>query len=115
MNGQLRSWLKPVANKNEYLAALRAAIKQMHNCESVWLKTEPVHEVFKGQTVWRGDVEVFSLFGHPKAMRAYAWARLEGDKDETTKFTAVLEIPPVKDSKTAVQASIMASGQTPQS
>ena len=80
----------------------------MHNCESVWLKTVPVCEMFQGKTVWDGDVEMFSLFGHPKALHAYAWAKLEGQNDETTKFVAVLELPPVTDARTAVQASIMA-------
>lgn len=80
----------------------------MHGCESVYLKTEHVHETFQGQTVWNGDVEVFSLINHPNAMRAYAWAHLEGKKDDKTRFVAVLELPPVKDAKTAVQASIMA-------
>ena len=27
----------------------------------------PVHEVFRGQTVWKGEVEVFDLKGHTKA------------------------------------------------
>jgi hypothetical protein len=68
----------------------------------------PVHEQFQGKTVWKGDVEVFDLLEHPKAKRAYAWAHLDGPKDEETRFVAVLELPPVKDAKTAVQASIMA-------
>jgi hypothetical protein len=102
-----------VASKQDYLAALRAAIAQMHGCSSIYLKTVHVHETFQGKTVWNGDVEVFSLIGNTKALRAYAWARLEGASDETTKFTAVLEIPPVKDAKTAVQAAIMADSKKP--
>jgi hypothetical protein len=100
-----------VANKFDYVAALRLAIAQLHGCQSVYLKTVHVHETFQGKTVWNGDVEVFSLIGHPKALHAYAWARLEGAGDQTTKFTAVLEIPPVTDAKTAVQASIMADSK----
>jgi hypothetical protein len=34
--------------------------------------TVPVHEVFRGKTVWQGDVEVFDINGHPKAKRCYA-------------------------------------------
>jgi hypothetical protein len=51
-----------VANKKQdYLAGLREAIRNMHQCESTWLETVPVHEVFRGKTVWQGDVEVFAL------------------------------------------------------
>ena len=49
--------------------------------------------------------------GHPKAQKAYAWAHYDGDKDQEIRFVAMLEIPPVKDAKTAVQASIMAAGK----
>jgi hypothetical protein len=56
--------------------------------------------------MWQGDVEVFDLMQHPKARRAYAWARLHGEKDNESRFFVVLELPPVKDAQTAVQASI---------
>jgi len=115
MNGRLRNWLNVVANKQDYIAALRLAIAQMHHCESVWLRTEHVHETSQGQTVWHGDVEVFSLIRHPKARYAYAWAHLEGQKDERTRYFAVLELPPVKHAKTGVRASIMADSKTGQS
>ena len=67
----------------------------------------PVHEVFNGQTVWRGDVEVFDLHNHPKAKRAYAWSHLDGKADERTRFVAVLEIPPVESAETAVSVQIV--------
>ncbi len=70
--------------------------------------TVPVHERFKGQTVWRGEVEVFDLTGHPRANRAYGWSHLDGPKDERERFVTVLEIPPVESAETAVRASIMA-------
>ena len=40
-------------------------------------QTVPVHEIFRGATVWQGEVEVFDLIGHPKAMCAYAWSHRE--------------------------------------
>ena len=67
---------------------------------------EHVHETFQGKTVWERYVEVFNVINHPKAKRAYAWAQLDGPTDDQTRFIAVLELPPVKDAKTAVQASI---------
>lgn len=102
-------------SKPDYIKALQEAIRNMHGCHSVWIKTEHVHETFQGKTVWEGDVEVFNLVGHPKAHRAYAWAHLEGAKDDQTRFVAVLELPPVKDAKTAVQAAIMSTVKKPQS
>jgi hypothetical protein len=115
MNGQLRNWLKPVANKKDYIEALKQAFWELHRCWATHVETIPVHEVFEGKTVWKGDVEVFNLTGHPRTKTGYAWARLEGRNDETTKFVTVLELPPVTDAKTAVQASIMADTKTPQS
>jgi len=67
----------------------------------------PVHEVFRGETVWQGDVEVFDLTGHPKAKRCYAWSHLDGAKDYRERFVAVLEIPPVDSAKRAVQVQIV--------
>jgi hypothetical protein len=52
-------------------------------------------------------VEAFDLIGHPKAKRCYAWSHLEGDRDERTRYVAVLEIPPVVSPETAVRASIV--------
>ena len=83
----------------------------MHKCGAVWRETMPVHEVFRGQTVWRGWDEVFDLHGHPEAKRYYAWSHLDGPKDERTRYVTILEIPPVESAKTAVQASIMADGK----
>ncbi len=100
-----------LTNKQAYISAIRLAITQTHGCESVHVGTVPVHETFKGRTVWNGNVEVFSLINHPKAKRLYAWAHLEGPKDDKTRFVAVLELPPVTDAKTAVRASIMADAK----
>jgi hypothetical protein len=102
-------------DKHEYLARLQVAVQELHKCGATWRETVPVHEVFRGQTVWKGRVEVFDLTGHPKAKRAYAWSHREGKNDEGERFVAVLEIPPVVSAKTAVQASILADAKTPQS
>jgi hypothetical protein len=94
-------------NKKDYIAQVYAAVTQLHNCGATWRETVPVHEVFRGETVWQGDVEVFDLTGHPKAKRAYAWSHLDGDKDERTRYVAVLEIPPVVSAETAVRVQIV--------
>ncbi len=94
-------------NKQKYRDNLRAVIGKLHNCGAVWRETVPVHEIFNGQTVWQGDVEVFDLNNHPKAKRVYAWSHLDGDKDESERFVAVLEIPPVDSAQKAVQVQIV--------
>jgi hypothetical protein len=95
-----------VANK-KYIERLAGVIDHLHKCHSTWVKTVTVHEVFRGETIWHGDVEVFDLTGHPKAKRAYAWSHLDGAKDERTRFVAVLEIPPVESAETAVRVQIV--------
>ena len=101
-----------MASKAEYIDDLKAVIGKVHGCGSAHVESVPVHEVFRGQTVWQGHVEVFDLNGHPKAKRAYAWSHREGPNDQGERFVTVLEIPPVESAKTAVQASIMADSKT---
>jgi len=31
----------------------------------------PVHEMIEEKTIWKGDVEVFDLYGHPSAKKCY--------------------------------------------
>jgi hypothetical protein len=96
-----------VANKQDYLAQVQVAVQQLHNCTAIWSETVPAHELFRGKTVWQGDIEVFDLIGHPKAKRCYAWSHLDGAKDERTRFVAVLEIPFVVSAETAVRVQIV--------
>ena len=97
-----------MANKQEYIDRLQAAIQQLHKCAASHRETVLVQGTFKGETVWDGAVEVFDLIGHPKALRCYAWSHRKGPTDQGERLVAVLEIPPVESAKTAVQASIMA-------
>ena len=94
-------------NKQDCIARVQVAVSQLHNCGAVWRETVPVHEVFNGETVWQGDVEVFDLHGHAKAKRAYAWSHREGKNDKGERFVAVLEIPPVESALTAVRVQIV--------
>jgi hypothetical protein len=100
-----------VANKQNYLARLQVVIQQLHNCGAIHSATIPVHEVFQGQTVWKGEVEIFNLFRHPKADRCYGWSHPEGQDDKGERFVTVLEIPPVVSAVTAVRASIVADSK----
>ncbi len=88
------------------LNELRQAVERLHNCLAVHAGSAPVEEVFKGQAVWKGHVEIFDLTGHPKASRAFAWEH--GTDVGTIRYHAVLEIPPVESPETAVRAVIVA-------
>jgi hypothetical protein len=62
-----------------------------------------------GETTWRGEVEVFSLVGHRKALKAYAWseATLRGER----RFLAVLHVGGVDSAAGAVRASMLTDAQ----
>jgi len=62
--GKRRNWSKAVADP-KYIENLRNVIFQRHGCKSSWIESLPVHDVFNGQIVWDGIVEVFRLTGHP--------------------------------------------------
>jgi hypothetical protein len=89
--------------------SLEEAIKAVHGCDSVHVRSEAVHEVFRGLTAWQGTVEVFDLIGHPKAKRAYVWQY--EDDDKKTKTVTVLEIPPVDSAESAVKVAIAAAAR----
>ena len=90
------------------IPALQDAIRHLEGVESRHLGTFPVHETAPGtnETVWRGDVEMFALVGHPKATNAYAWS--EATTGSKRRFFVVLHAPPVDSPAAAVRASIMA-------
>jgi hypothetical protein len=86
---------------------IATVIRNLHGAEPIWVATVPVKEIFQGQTVWEGDVEVFDLEGHPKADRVYAWSHLAGEADEQKRYVTVLHIPPVDSPQTAVKLAIV--------
>ncbi len=92
---------------SEYLSRLKLTIEHLHHCGAFHRESVPVHEVFRGQTVWQGEVEVFDLAGHPKAKRCYGWSHPDGPDDKDERFVTVLELPPVESAKTAVQVAIV--------
>lgn len=88
-------------NKSDYIARLQTIIEHLHNCVAVWHSTVLVHEVFQGEIVWEGDVEVFELTGHPAATRCYGWAN-----GEPGAFITILQSPPVASPKDAVRVTV---------
>ncbi len=87
---------------------LTEAILAVHGCSAAHSWTAQVHESWEGQTVWQGEVEVFTLSGHPRTDTAYAW-NFVADSGKT-QSVAVLKVPPIETPSDAVRAAI-ASGR----
>jgi hypothetical protein len=90
-----------------YIEELQDAIRHLYHTEPVYVETVPVKEVFQGQTVWEGEVEVFDLPESPEADRIYAWAYDTDHADEPKRTVTVLHLPPVVSPELAVRASIV--------
>jgi hypothetical protein len=89
-----------VANK-DYIERLKQVIFHLHKSGAIHVGAVPVEEIFHGKTLWKGDVEVFDLTGHPKAKRCYGWTY--GEPEE---FITILELPPVTDAQSAVKVGV---------
>lgn len=87
-----------------YIEELQKAISDLYGSDSTHVETVPVKEVFEGETMWDGEVEVFDLADHPETDRVYAWA-YDDDQGEKRVVT-VLHIPPATTPENAVRASI---------
>jgi hypothetical protein len=90
-----------------YIEELQDVIRNLYHIEPVYVETVPIKEVFQGQTVWEGEVEVFDLPDSPDADRVYAWAHDTENVDQPKRTVTVLHIPPVTSPQKAVQASII--------
>ena len=90
-----------------YIEELKDVIRKLHGAEATHVETVPVIESHEGQTVWKGEVEVFDLHDHPKAPRVYAWTHETDDADTPRRTVTVLHVPPITSPRKAVQASIV--------
>src|SRR6266404_3547597 len=90
-----------------YIEELQDVIRKLHGTESTHVETVPIKEIFNGETVWEGEVEVFDLHDHPKTHRVYAWAHDTDDSNNPKRHVTVLHVPPATSSRKAVQASIV--------
>src|ERR1700679_900787 len=86
---------------------LKAIIHKLHGANATHRESVPVKEVWNGQTIWEGIVEVFDLHDHPKANIAYAWSHETDDPENPKRHVTVLHVPPVESPITAVRAAIM--------
>lgn len=85
---------------------LQKAIKELHSCDSSWIRSVHIREDHEGKLVWDGDVEVFELIGHPTAKLCYAWSHTI-DGSTKRKYIAVLHQLPVDSPQAAVRAAII--------
>lgn len=90
-----------------YLEELRDIIRRVHGAEATHVESVPVKEMFRGETVWEGIVEVFDLVGHPTAFRVYAWAHDTDDPTNPRRHVTVLHSHPIKSAEDAVKAAIV--------
>ena len=90
-----------------YIEELQDVIRRLHSSDSTHIETVPVKEMFDGQTVWEGEVEVFQLHDHPKTDRVYAWRHETDDPENPQRTVTVLHVPPITSPRKAVQASIV--------
>lgn len=90
-----------------YLDDLKEVIHKLHGVRATHVQSVPVKEVFQGQTIWDGVVEVFDLHGHPKTHRVYAWGHDTDDPANPRRNVTVLHIPPAISPETAVRAALI--------
>jgi hypothetical protein len=89
---------------------LKLAVEAQHGCTAMLVQSVPVKETFDGNPVWDGVVHVFTIHGHPKANKAYAWSSpIEGS--DKRRFFAVLHEGPVTSPLEAVRAAIVAEAK----
>ena len=88
-------------------SALRAAIELLHSCAAVFRSVETVSVELHGRRIWRRQVAVFDLHGHPTAHRSYAWTDQDAD-DAKVHHRVVLHSGPVRSARDAVSAFFLA-------
>jgi hypothetical protein len=86
---------------------LQRAIEGQHGGKAAFVRAELVKEVFDGKTVWEGVVHIFTLDGHPRATRAYAWSSPVECSDRR-QFYAVLHLGGIRSPLDAVRVAMVA-------
>ena len=86
----------------DYRYDLTSAIENKARCAVTYLHTQPVKLVSDGIVLWKGQVEVFQLSGHPEAKVAYGWGvpNFEGKME----YFTVIAKPPLETPVAAVKA-----------
>ena len=87
-----------------FIPVLQEAVERLHKCQAVHSKTVAVHESFQGQTIWEGEVEVFTVKGHARATRCFAWVLKKNGSPPCC--VALLDTWPVTSPGAAVKTAI---------
>ena len=90
-----------------HIEELRDVIRRLHGADSTHIASVPVKEMFRGQAVWDGVVEVFDMIGHPTATRLYAWSHTTDDPANPRRHVTVLHSEGVTSPLLAVRAAII--------
>ena len=91
---------------NDTLPKIQRAVEKTVGGPVAHAESKPVVETFRGQVIWQGIVEVFTVAKPPPA-KAYGWiVAAKGGPD----YVAVLGIPPINAPLDAVRAWIVSQG-----
>ena len=91
----------------KHIAELADIIRKLHGAEATHRASVPIKEIFNGQTIWEGIVEVFDLHGHPAAERVYAWSHETDDPENPKRHVTVLHGGKITSALDAVRAAII--------
>lgn len=84
------------------IARLKHTIRRKYKCHAEHVDSRLVVERVNGG-VWRGQVEVFELIGHPQVGRCYGWFEERGGK---LICRTKLKVPPVTSAQRAVRVAL---------
>jgi hypothetical protein len=93
-----------------HLGALKAAVQRLYVCVAAHQATVTVDDMFRGRTMWKGDVQVFSLDGCPGRKTCYAW--FDHAPGNPARFFSVLENNYIRTAEMAVK-SVLFFGLSP--
>ena len=97
---------------NDYLEKLMAAILAEHGCMPRHKGTYFVQATtMQDETVWEGDVEVFTILVRGQSKTCYAWQH--ADDKGRFKIVSVLESQLVDSPALAVQAALFTNARRP--
>jgi hypothetical protein len=99
-------------NNLDYLAMLQGEVQEKHKCTAIHRESVDVHEVLNGDTIWKGQVEIFGLTGHAEAKECYAWVNREKDKEGPVRLITVLASRLMDSPQKAVRAAIFYNVQS---
>jgi hypothetical protein len=99
---------------NNYIEELQTVIKRLHGVESRHVESVPVKEVFRGQTVWEGMVEVFEIQDHPTTNKIFAWSHQTDNPDNPRRHVTVLQLDQIVTPVDAVRAALIQESRSVQ-